>query len=61
MAQNAYADYQKSRQVLNFLLSYQQGLEVGYALHIVPDYEDEEFGNWRNGTDTKFIYLTDFF
>lgn len=45
MAQNAYGDYQKSRQVLNFLLSYQQGLGADYAQHIVPDYEDEEFGN----------------
>ena len=40
MAQNAYDDYQKSRQVLNFLLSCQQGLGVDYALHIVPDYKD---------------------
>lgn len=46
MTQNAYGDYQKSRQVLNFLLNYQQGLGADYALHIVPDYEDEEFGNW---------------
>lgn len=26
-------------------MSYQQGLGADYAQHIVPDYEDEEFGN----------------
>lgn len=45
MAQNAYGDYQKSRKVLNFLLSYQQGMGAEYAKHIVPDFDDADFDN----------------
>lgn len=45
MAQNAYGDYQKSKEILNFLLSYQQGIGANYAQHIVPDFDDIEFNN----------------
>lgn len=45
MAQNAYGDYQKSREVLKYLLSYQQGLGASYAQHIVPNFDDLEFNN----------------
>lgn len=45
MAQNAYGDYQKSKEILNFLLSYQQGIGANFAQHIVPDFDDIEFNN----------------
>lgn len=45
MAQNAYGDYKKSKNVLNYLLSYHQSLGAEYAQHIVPNFDDIEFNN----------------
>lgn len=45
MAQNAYGDYQTSREVLRYLLSYHQALGAEYAKHIIPDLDDVDYGN----------------
>lgn len=45
MAHNRYGDYHLSRRILDYLLRYQTALGADAAVHIIPDLDDELYGN----------------
>lgn len=45
MAHNRYGDYHLSRQILDYLLRYHVALGADAAVHIIPDLDDELYGN----------------
>lgn len=45
MAHNRYGDYHLSRRILDYLLRYHVALGADAAVHIIPDLDDELYGN----------------
>lgn len=44
-----FGDLENAKKILNFLLSYNQGLGLDYMGHILDNYQDESYGNYYLG------------